>query len=53
MDFVTRIEELKVQHHALKTTLEERISDRQIDDIEVHDLKKKKLQIKDEIARLS
>lgn len=53
MDLVTRIEELKVQHHALETALEERANERHLDDIEVHNLKKRKLQIKDEIARLT
>jgi hypothetical protein len=53
MDFVSRIEELKVQHHAIETALENRIGQMKSDENEVHNLKKKKLQIKDEIARLS
>ena len=52
MDLDARIEELKIQHHALESALEE-AGQRQPDDIEVHNLKKRKLQIKDEIARLS
>jgi hypothetical protein len=53
MNLVTRIEELTVQHNALETALEERGSERKTDDTEIHNLKKKKLLIKDEIARLS
>ena len=52
MDLDARIEELKIQHHALESALEE-AGQRQPDDIEVHNLKKRKLQIKDEIARLT
>ena len=48
-----RIEELKIQHNALETALDERKRQLEADEIEVHNLKKKKLRIKDEIARLS
>jgi hypothetical protein len=53
MNTETRIEELKTQHHALEAALDERASQLEKDAIEVHNLKKKKLRIKDEIARLS
>ena len=42
MNLETRIEELKIQHHALETALEEKANERQLDDIEVLNLKKKK-----------
>jgi hypothetical protein len=53
MNAETRIEELKNQHKALETSLDERTRQLEANETEVHNLKKKKLRIKDEIARLS
>lgn len=48
-----RIVALRQKHEALEAAIEEMNSRPHPDDVHIHDLKKQKLQIKDEIARLS
>jgi len=51
MSLQDRIEALRQRHHELETQLKD-VNSHYTDDIEVHDLKKQKLAIKDEIAQL-
>jgi len=51
MSLQDRIEALRHRHQELESQLEN-ATDHYTDDIEVHDLKKQKLAIKDEIAEL-
>lgn len=51
MSLQERIEALRARHQELEAALEDANS-HYVDDVEVHDLKKQKLAIKDEIAEL-
>ena len=53
MSLEERISALKAKHQALEQAIEEENSRPHPDDIHIHTLKKKKLQIKDELASLS
>ena len=53
MSVEQRIEALKERHRVLEAALEEEFSRPHPDDLEIHSLKKRKLQIKDEIASIS
>ena len=53
MSLTERIESLKHRHHELETALEEQVSRPHPDDVEIANLKKQKLRIKDEILTLS
>ncbi|MDP6604256.1 MAG: YdcH family protein [Rhodospirillales bacterium] len=53
MSLEQRIKALKERHKALDAALEEEFSRPHPDDLEIHSLKKRKLQIKDEIASIS
>ncbi len=53
MSVEQRIDALKERHRALEAALEEEFSRPRPDDLEVHSLKKRKLQIKDEIASIT
>ena len=48
-----RIEALKAKHQVLETALEQELNRPQPDDVAIHNLKKQKLRIKDELANLS
>jgi hypothetical protein len=48
-----RLESLKSKHAALDATLQSEVARPRPDDTLMHDLKRQKLRIKDEIARLS
>jgi len=52
MSLGEKIENLKSKHHDLETAIEEETHRPHPDDIEVANLKKQKLKIKDEIASL-
>jgi hypothetical protein len=52
MSLQDRIDALRSRHQELETTLEGFNGQSHPDDIELHDLKKQKLAIKDEIAQL-
>lgn len=52
MSLDERIEALKSKHQALDAQIEEEENRPHPDDIVIHDLKKQKLRIKDEIAAL-
>ena len=47
-----RVAELEQQHHALEKKIVEALKNKSTDDLEIVELKRKKLQIKDEIERL-
>ena len=47
-----RIAELEQQHYALEKKLAEALKHKSIDDLEIVELKRHKLQLKDEIERL-
>ncbi len=53
MSLEERIETLKMKHHALEEAIQQENNRPRPDDLEIHRLKKEKLQIKDEIAQLS
>ena len=53
MSLEQRIEALKERHKALDGALEEEFSRPHPDDLEIHSLKKRKLQIRDEIASIT
>jgi hypothetical protein len=53
MSLDERIETLKMKHHALEEAIQKESNRPRPDDLEIHRLKKQKLQIKDEIAQLS
>lgn len=53
MSLEERIETLKMKHHALDEAIQKESNRPRPDDLEIHRLKKQKLQIKDEIAELS
>lgn len=48
-----RIAALKVKHLTLNITIKELLSDKNRDDLEIAELKKQKLRIKDELAELT
>lgn len=52
MSLEDRIVALQQKHEALEAAIEEMTSHPHPDDIHIHDLKKQKLRIKDELARL-
>ncbi len=53
MSVENRMEALKEKHKALDAALEEEFSRPHPDDLEIHNLKKQKLRIKDEIASIA
>ena len=53
MSLSSHIEELKKRHQTLSDAVEEAVRSPSSDDLEVTRLKKQKLHIKEEIARLS
>ena len=53
MSLDERIDDLKSKHQALETAIEDENSRPQPDDIEIANLKKQKLRIKDELATLA
>nr|WP_184253182.1 DUF465 domain-containing protein [Rhodopseudomonas rhenobacensis] len=48
-----RLAELDRRHHALKQQLEEALKHKSLDDLEIVELKRQKLHLKDEIERLT
>ncbi len=52
MSLQAHISELEAKHHALKTEIEKEQSHPSADDLHITELKRRKLRIKDEIARL-
>lgn len=52
MSIETHLEELESKRQALKVKLEERLSHPSVDDLEIADIKRQKLHLKDEINRL-
>ena len=48
----TQLEELRLEHRALDSAIDRLVHDPQMDQLELRRLKKRKLQIKDVIARL-
>jgi len=52
MTYKKRIAHLEEQHHMLDKKIERLILEGKFEDNEIHELKKKKLQFKDEIAKL-
>lgn len=52
MSLDERIDALKAKHQALESQIEEEENRPHPDDVTIHDLKKQKLRIKDEIAAL-
>ena len=48
-----RIESLKTKHASLEATIQSEVTRPRPDDTLIHDLKRQKLRIKDEIFRLS
>lgn len=53
MSLEERIETLRAKHRALEEAIEAENNHPRPDDLEIHRLKKQKLQIKDEIAALT
>lgn len=53
MTFDERIETLKTKHASLEATLQSEVERPRPDESVIHDLKRQKLRIKDEIARLT
>ena len=53
MTYKNRIAHLEEQHHMLDKKIERLILEGKFEDNEIHELKKKKLQFKDEIAKLT
>ena len=52
MSLETHLEKLESKRQALKEKLEERLSHPSVDDLEIAEIKRQKLHLKDEIARL-
>jgi hypothetical protein len=52
MTIQARVAELEQQHHALDKKIVEALKHKSTDDLEIVELKRQKLQIKDEIERL-
>ena len=53
MSELDRVESLKMKHHELEEKLHAEEIRPHPDDVAIHDLKRRKLAIKDEIARMS
>jgi hypothetical protein len=53
MSLEDRIQTLKAKHQALESAIAEEESRPHPDDVTIHELKKQKLRLKDEIAALS
>jgi hypothetical protein len=52
MSLETHLAELQRQHRALEAEIAEARAHPSVDDLEIKELKRRKLQVKDEIARL-
>lgn len=52
MSIETHLEGLESKRQALKEKLEERLTHPSVDDLEIADIKRQKLHLKDEITRL-
>jgi len=52
MSLQAHIGELEAKHHALKAEIELEQASPSADDLHIHELKREKLRLKDEIARL-
>ncbi|CAA7617255.1 conserved hypothetical protein [Candidatus Terasakiella magnetica] len=52
MSLHDRVESLKVKHAALETAIESEVRRPNPDNAQIHDLKRKKLKIKDELSRI-
>jgi hypothetical protein len=52
MSIQSHLAELERKHQALETELSDALAHPSVDDITIADLKRRKLQVKDEIARL-
>ncbi len=52
MPVTARIAELKRRHEALEQKIEEALAHPSVDDLEISKLKRRKLQLKDEIAQV-
>ncbi len=52
MNVQAHLSELNSKHQALEAKLEEALLHPSVDDLEINDLKRQKLMIKDEIAKL-
>jgi hypothetical protein len=52
MTIQARVAELEQRHHALEKKIAEALKHNSIDDLEIVELKRQKLQVKDEIERL-
>ena len=52
MPIQTRVTELEQRHYALEKKIAEALKHKSTDDLEIVELKRQKLQIKDEIERL-
>ncbi len=52
MSIETHLERLESKRQALKEQLEEKLSHPSVDDLEITELKRQKLHLKDEIVRL-
>ena len=52
MSMEAHLAELERKHHALETELADALAHPSVDDMTIADLKRRKLQVKDEIARL-
>ncbi len=52
MNVQAHLSELSTKHQALEEKLEEALLHPSVDDLEINDLKRQKLMIKDEIAKL-
>jgi hypothetical protein len=53
MSLSSHLEELKVKHHALESQIDQEMTHPHADTIKISELKKRKLRIKEKIARLS
>jgi hypothetical protein len=53
MSLNSRVQELRKRHQALSEEVEKALLSPSIDDLEITDLKKQKLRLKEEIERLS
>ena len=52
MTIQARVAELEQRHHALEKKISEALKHKSTDDLEIVELKRQKLQLKDEIERL-
>ena len=52
MSIEAHLAELERKHHALESELADALAHPSVDDMTIADLKRRKLQVKDEIARL-